>query len=135
MYEKKCGVLYMSENVSWAEQEKQQLTEDWEKTKKEKGLLDFFALKKGENLIVLKDISQKPELKSSDYGMQYVFKIQARNDKGDMQDYLFGVKQESYLWKLLVTEIAQGKNGFKLLKSGEKLSTRYELLSSDIMVV
>jgi len=125
----------MSENVSWAEQEKQQLTEDWEKTKKEKGLLDFFALKKGENLIVLKDISQKPELKSSDYGMQYVFKIQARNDKGDMQDYLFGVKQESYLWKLLVTEIAQGKNGFKLLKSGEKLSTRYELLSSDIMVV
>ena len=125
----------MSENVSWAEQEKQQLTEDWEKTKKEKGLLDFFALKKGENLIVFKDISQKPELKSSDYGMQYVFKIQARNDKGDMQDYLFGVKQESYLWKLLVTEIAQGKNGFKLLKSGEKLSTRYELLSSDIMVV
>src|SRR3990167_3156668 len=125
----------MSENVSWAEQEKQQLTEDWEKTKKEKGLLDFFALKKGENLIVLKDISQKPELKSSDYGMQYVFKIQARNDKGDMQDYLFGVKQESYLWKLLVTEIAQGKNGFKLLKSGEKLSTRYELLSSDIIII
>lgn len=119
----------MSEEVSWAKEQLGEMDAKWEKEKKEKGILDYYKFQKGENRFLL-DITQPPELKESEYeGMkmkQHIFKGKDQDGK----PVLIPVKEGSYLYKLLLQKISLGHNAFKVLRSGEKLSTRYEILDS-----
>jgi hypothetical protein len=113
-YDRKGGMLRMvSENKNmphWVEQRKQEI---------DKEQLPFFTIPEGETVIEV-DTDVVPTMREGDYGEQYLYTI-----KVDGESYKLSAS--SYLDRLIIEALSQGKNPFTLARKGKGKKTRYSI--------
>lgn len=100
------------------------MQEELEKIEKEKSEKEFLKLQKGENTV---EFFIDPPTEVMYYGRkQKIFRV---NDQG--KKMYFGVSVKNPIYKQIILNLMEGKTVLRILKSGEKENTRFEVISGE----